>query len=172
MYKRIVMPTFAALDFETATYQRNSACALAVVKVADGQVAESFSTLIRPPTDEFRFTGIHGLTWDDVKASPTFADIFPAVDAILAGCDFLVAHNAPFDRGVFNACCTHYGMPEPGHRWSCTVRAARAAWDLPSHKLNVVCEHLGIPLDHHEALSDARACARIAIAAAEVGVQL
>lgn len=166
------MPTFAALDFETATYQRNSACALAVVTVADGLITDSLVTLIRPPTDEFRFTYIHGLTWDDVKSSPTFGEVWPEIEAVIAPCEFLVAHNAPFDKGVLNACCAHYDIPETPKRWSCTVRAAREAWDMPSHKLDVVCEHLRIPLDHHEALSDARACARIALAAAEIGVRL
>lgn len=33
--------------------------------------------------------------------------------------------------------------------------------DLPSHKLNVVSEHFGIELKHHDALDDARAAAAI-----------
>lgn len=32
---------------------------------------------------------------------------------------------------------------------------------LPNHKLNTVADHYGIELDHHDALSDARACALI-----------
>lgn len=32
---------------------------------------------------------------------------------------------------------------------------------IPNHKLNTICEHYGIELDHHEALSDAIACAKI-----------
>jgi len=164
---------YAALDFETATYARSSACALAIVTVGDdGRVEDGFIRTIRPPTDEFRFTHIHGLTWDDVASSPTFAELWPEIAAIIAPCDFLVAHNAPFDKGVLNACCAHYGIDTPDKRWSCTVRAAREAWDLPNHKLDTVSAHLGIPLDHHEALSDARACARIAVAAAELGVRL
>jgi DNA polymerase-3 subunit epsilon len=35
-----------------------------------------------------------------------------------------------------------------------------------------VCRHLGIPLNHHDALSDAEACARIAIEAARAGAAL
>lgn len=30
--------------------------------------------------------------------------------------------------------------------------------ELPSHKLNVVSEHFGIELKHHDALDDARCC--------------
>ncbi len=30
--------------------------------------------------------------------------------------------------------------------------------ELPNHKLNTMCNHLGIPLDHHRAGSDSRAC--------------
>jgi len=43
--------------------------------------------------------------------------------------------------------------------------SACAKWRLPSARLPAVCAHLGIPLDHHNAISDAEACARIAIAA-------
>ena len=33
--------------------------------------------------------------------------------------------------------------------------------NLPNHKLNTICDHYGIELDHHDSLSDARAAAQI-----------
>jgi len=46
-----------------------------------------------------------------------------------------------------------------------TLSLARKHYkNLPNHKLPTVAEHLGIELDHHEALSDARAAALIWIA--------
>jgi DNA polymerase-3 subunit epsilon len=48
------------------------------------------------------------------------------------------------------------------------VKLARQVWRLPSNKLNLVCEHLNIPLQHHDALSDAEACARIVLEAEKV----
>jgi DNA polymerase III subunit epsilon len=47
----------------------------------------------------------------------------------------------------------------------CTVQLARKTWQLHPTKLPNVCDYLNIPLEHHQALSDAEACARIVIAA-------
>jgi DNA polymerase-3 subunit epsilon len=41
------------------------------------------------------------------------------------------------------------------------VKGSRRGLNLPHNKLNDVCQHLGIELDHHHAMSDARAAARI-----------
>ena len=40
---------FVAIDFETATQRRDSACAVGIVTVHDGLVVERFSALIQPP---------------------------------------------------------------------------------------------------------------------------
>ena len=42
-----------------------------------------------------------------------------------------------------------------------TVKLAKRTWQLPKNNLNVVSEHLGVELNHHEAESDAHACAQI-----------
>jgi DNA polymerase-3 subunit epsilon len=42
-------------------------------------------------------------------------------------------------------------------------------WGIYPTKLPNVCRHLGISLNHHEASSDAEACARIMIRALEEG---
>jgi DNA polymerase-3 subunit epsilon len=46
------------------------------------------------------------------------------------------------------------------------VRLARTTWALHPANLPTVCRRLGIDLLHHDAGSDAEACARIVIAAA------
>ena len=51
------------------------------------------------------------------------------------------------------------------------MQIARRTWKLPRNRLPDVCAHLGIALNHHEALSDAEACARIAIAARQAGAR-
>jgi DNA polymerase-3 subunit epsilon len=38
---------------------------------------------------------------------------------------------------------------------------ARRAWGLKSNRLSALAAHFGLELNHHEALSDARACAEI-----------
>ena len=79
--------------------------------------------------------------------------------------DFLVAHNASFDKGVLHACCETANVSPPKHEFLCTMQMAREKWNLSSARLPVVCERLKIPLDHHNALSDAEACAKIAMRA-------
>ena len=156
---------FVAIDFETANYAQDSACAVGLVKVVDGEIVDSVAHLIRPPTREFVFTYIHGLTWKHVAGAPDFGALWPRLAPWLQGADFLAAHNAPFDRGVLGACCATYGIEAPPPTFRCTVTMARRAWNLHPTKLPDVCRHLGITLNHHDALSDALACAKIVIAA-------
>ena len=155
---------FVALDFETADYAADSACALALIEVQGGQIEARHSFLIRPPRRAFAFTWVHGLRWADVEHKPTFAELWPRIEAVLGRADFLAAHNAPFDRGVLAACCARAGVAPPGAPMVCTVRVARQAWNLRPANLPAVCRHLGIALQHHDTVSDAEACAKIVIA--------
>ena len=157
--------TFLAIDFETADYGRDSACAIGLVRVEHGAVAARATHLIRPPRRNFIFTSIHGITWDDVRSKPTFGELWPAIRPMFAGADFLVAHNASFDKGVLRACCAAAGVTHPDVPFRCTVRLARQVWRIYPTKLPDVCRRLSIPLNHHEVSSDVEACAQIMIRA-------
>jgi DNA polymerase-3 subunit epsilon len=156
---------FVAIDFETASDARDSACAVGLVRVEHGRPVRETYRLIRPPTPQFRFTYIHGIRWSDVAREPDFATVWQDVQPFVAGAPLFAAHNAAFDRSVLNACCTRYGLPAPEARFECTLRLARRTWDLPRFDLATVCRALQIDLDHHHALSDARACASVLLAA-------
>ena len=163
------MSRFAAIDFETANNARDSACALGVVVVEHGRIVERLYEVIRPPSREFLFTHIHGLDWDDVKRARRFDAVWQDMLRDLRGVEFFAAHNAPFDKGVLRACCETYGLEAPEQPFVCTVKLARKQWDLHPTKLPNVCDFLGIELRHHQADSDAEACARIVMAALEEG---
>ena len=163
------MTTFAAIDFETANYSSDSACAVGVAIVECGRIVRRLHQRIRPPSRQFTFTYIHGLSWDDVKDAPRFDAVWAGIARELEGVAFLAAHNAPFDRGVLGACCDTYNLPFPPQPFVCTVQLARAQWNIRPTRLPDVCRHLGIALRHHQADSDAEACARIVIAALQVG---
>ena len=156
---------FVAIDFETADYQRDSACSVALVRVEGGRIVGHAHRLIRPPRRDFVFTYLHGIAWRDVAGEPTFGAVWQDLLPLVEGASFLAAHNAPFDRGVLTRCCADAGLAPPVQPFVCTVRLAKRTWPLPKASLDVVCRHLGIPLRHHEALSDAEACARILLAA-------
>lgn len=157
-------PTFVAIDFETADNGRDSACAVGLVRVEKGRIARRESRLIRPPRKTFLFTGIHGIGWGDVAGEKVFADVWEELAPMLDGAAFLAAHNASFDRSVLRACCAHAGKTMPPLDFTCTVKLARARWGLAPARLPDVCRHLGIALKHHDAASDAEACARILLA--------
>jgi DNA polymerase-3 subunit epsilon len=163
------MPRFAAIDFETANHSADSACAVGVVIVEGNRIVDRAYSLIRPSTRDFDFTHIHGLTWSDVSHARPFAEIWPEIRSRLSGVSFLAAHNAPFDRNVLSSCCQGYGQPVFRKRFVCTVQIAREVWNIYPTKLPDVCGRLRIPLRHHQADSDAEACARIVIAAAAAG---
>lgn len=156
---------FVAIDFETANNRRDSACAIGLVKVVDGRIIDTAHYLIRPPTREFIFTYIHGLSWKDVANAPDFGELWPSIAPWFDGAEFLAAHNAPFDKGVLNACCASYSLAQPGLPFRCTVQIARSSWKIYPTKLPDVCRKLNIALDHHQALSDAMACAQIVLSA-------
>ena len=164
--------TFVALDFETADYKPDSACAIGIVRVQKGKIVERAHHLIQPPRKWFRFTYIHGITWKDVAAKPTFAELWPEVEGLFKDVEFIAAHNAGFDRRVLTACCDAAGLAPPEPEFLCTVALSRSKWGIYPTKLPNVCSRLGIELKHHEALSDAEACARIVMTALQEGHDL
>lgn len=156
---------FVAIDFETADPKRDSACAVGLVVVDQGEIVARDYRLIRPPRKQFNpfCIKVHGIHWNDVCDEPSFGDIWPEIEPLFEGADFIVAHNASFDKSVLHTCCREAGWLAPELPFLCTVQLSRKTWELASNKLPSVCNHLGIDLDHHHAASDAEACARIAV---------
>ncbi|MBI4469966.1 MAG: 3'-5' exonuclease [Acidobacteria bacterium] len=160
---------FAAIDFETANSNPDSACSVGLVVVNRGRIVRREYHLIRPPTPDFRLTWIHGLTWIDVRDAPTFGEVWRSLRPLLKDVGFVAAHKASFDRGVLQAACRTYRLSAPRKPFICTVELARTTLGIFPTKLPDVCKHLQIPLNHHNAASDAEACARIVLAARKVG---
>ena len=166
------MQLFAAIDFETASSERNSACAIGYVIFNHSKIIKKKSYLIKPPKPEVHFTEIHGLTWDMLKKEKTFDKVWRLIKDELLRVDYFFAHNAPFDRSVLHSCCYHYNIDIPSQEFKDTVILARKYWDFKNNKLNTVCKNLRIPLNHHDALSDAKGCALIAIEAFKKGFSI
>ena len=140
-----------------------------MVKVQGDKIIERAHYLIRPPRREFVHTNLHGITWDDVAKKPSFKELWPGILDFIRDVDFLAAHSADFDSEVLYTCCKRARLKRPPHRFVCTVEISDKTWDIFPRKLPDVCRHLGIRLKHHDAASDAEACARIVIAAMREG---
>ncbi len=152
---------FVAIDFETLDYPRESACALGVVEVHDGRVVGRHRWLMCPPSVRRRF-GWSGCPATSVlRRQRTFREIWPSLRRILGRADFVAAHNAPFDVSVLRESCRVAEVDFPALRVVCTRLLATRLLRLQRARLPDVCRALAIPLNHHEPLSDAEACARI-----------
>jgi len=156
-----------AIDFETANPKPGNACQLGLAFIEGGRVTRVEARMIRPKDMWFTFTWIHGIAAEHVKDAPEFpavlAEFRDDLDRAL-----VLAHNAPFDQSVMRACARAYGVRAPKMKFLCTLEIARAVWPhLKSKALNNLSAYLGIRFEHHNAAEDARACAEVAIAAAE-----
>jgi DNA polymerase-3 subunit epsilon len=141
-----------------------------MVKYMNGKPVDSWYSLIRPPSLYIRpdFTDIHGLTVEDVRDAPTFADLWDSSISPFIGSLPLGAHNAPFDMGVLRAVLEWYALPVPHLCYFCTLALSRRAWpELESHALTSLGETFGIVYQAHNALDDARTCGAIACLAAD-----
>jgi DNA polymerase-3 subunit epsilon len=161
---------FLAIDFETANYQSDSACSVGLVRVESNRIVAEKHFFIRPPSRNFVFSHIHGITWKRVENAPFFSEIWEEMRPFFDGIDFAVAHNASFDRKVLIACCERYKIEVPKVDFQCTVQMARKHLGIYPTNLPAVCRTLKIPLKHHDAISDAIACAKIAMSSLEVSL--
>lgn len=165
---------FVAVDVETANSRRGSICAVGWAVVRDGQVVESNSFLCRPPEEVGWFdafnVALHNIDEASVADRPRFEQIAPALIASWGDLP-VIAHNAAFDIGAVRDAHTCAELPWPTMSYGCTLVWSRRLLDLPSHRLPVVCEHLGVSLgQHHDAGADAKAAAFITLElAARVG---
>lgn len=156
---------FTAIDFETATGQLYSACAVGIVTVRNSVIVDEYCTLIQPPNNEYSYHNIrvHGIHPQQTYRESTFDLVYPAIKTRLQG-ELVVAHNEQFDRNVLAKTMDFYGLnyQELGlaDRWECTCRIYRAKGYKPAN-LSYCSAQNNIALQHHEALSDARACAQL-----------
>ena len=158
---------FTAIDFETANGSSASPCAVGLVKVAEGKIVDTFSTLIQPPyPNDWFATGnirVHGINPEDVLSAPRWDQALEQMLEFIDG-DDLIAHNAGFDMGVLRASIELIDGQIPALRYGCSLIMARKTYNLESYKLNQVAYAIGHEeFDHHDALADSDACARIVI---------
>ena len=158
---------FVAIDFETANSSSASPCSVGLVKVVDGQITESLSMLFRPPYPNNWFhegnIRVHGIKPEDVVDAPDFEEALPELLLFTDGLP-LIAHNASFDMGVLRASAEAVRFDLPDLAYACSLAMARKTYSLESYRLNAVAYAIGHEeFQHHDALADSDACARITL---------
>lgn len=135
---------------------------IGAVRVKNQQIVDSFSTLVNPGIDiPTKITELTGISNNMVRNAPRIEEVLPKFFEFVANA-CLVAHNADFDLGFLreNAKKINYKIT---NRVVDTLKLSRILLKkLRRHRLNVIARELNISLEnHHRAMDDARATAKI-----------
>ena len=156
----------AVIDFETtgsSPGQGARATEVAIVLVEGGQVVGQFQSLMNAGVHSPPFiTQLTGITNAMVADAPPAAEVMPQAHRFV-GDTPLVAHNAPFDRGFWQAELARAGCDAP-HPFACTVRLARRLYpEAPNHQLGTLARFHQLPSAGraHRALADAQVTAAL-----------
>ncbi|MDE7463517.1 MAG: hypothetical protein K2M48_00680, partial [Clostridiales bacterium] len=164
--------SFVAFDFETTglSILFDKPTEIGAVKIVDGVITETFSTLIDPkrpiPEEVSKKTGI---TDDMVKGKPRFEDVLPDFYKFSHGCA-LIGHNIAFDFPFLLKYGNKFGWTFGDRKTFDTLgMAPRAIPGIDVLTLDRVLENLGLVNDNaHRALSDATATAKAFIAMSKI----
>lgn len=157
--------TFVVFDIETTglSKETESITEIGAVKVVDGKVIDRFSTFVNPERPiPAEITKLTGITNEMVADAPVITEILPR---FLEFCQdaVLVAHNANFDTGFIRLNAERKCGIEVKNTVLDTLELSRSLLpELKKHKLDIVCEQLGVSLEgHHRAVNDAEATAEV-----------
>ena len=120
------MKDFAAIDFETANECRCSVCSVGVVIVRNGEIVNSYYSLIHPEPEYYQWfcQQVHGLSEEDTEDAPVFPYVWEKIAPLIDGLP-LVAHNSNFDEGCLKEVFKVYRMDYPDYEFHDTLAASR-----------------------------------------------
>ncbi len=162
---------FCAVDVETANNDRASICQVGLVTVRSGQIVDRWKSLVDPQAP-FTLTHIHGINENAVAGHPTLPNTWDELGEVVGtgrGGSVLVSHT-PFDRTAFQQARTRHRLRPLPVQWLDSAQVARQTWpELYRRRwsLKLIADDLGIKFQHHDALEDAEAAARIVIQASQ-----
>lgn len=151
-----------AIDTETSGQypMQDDLCEVAAIKTLNGEVIDSFQSLIKPrhPMSDF-VIGIHGITNEMVEKAPSLAEVLPQF-ANFIGDGVIVGHHSPFDLGFLVYSMEKLNIPIPSHPALCSSLIARnSIVGPPNHKLQTLVKYLNLDGGKaHRALDDSSAC--------------
>ena len=118
---------------------------------------------------DFAATEVHGLTREDLRGMPRFADIAAEFVEFARGAEWVI-HNAPFDVAFFDYEFDLAGLPPSTSVYASlvdTLALARDSFPGKRNGLDALCERFGISNAHrtlHGALLDAQLLAEVYLA--------
>lgn len=167
---------FLVVDVETANSDSGSICQIGVVEVAGAEIVWEMVSLIDPEDDFDWFNiSLHGIEPAHVVGQPKMHEVWNELGPRFRSIP--VFSYTWFDRSAVHGALGKRGIVEPDLDWRDATMIVRRTWADVAHggyKLKNVARKLGIKMErHHDALSDAKAAARILLTAfVESGVSL
>lgn len=159
------LPVFSVLDIETSglSTRRHRILQIAIVRVADGQILDEWSSLVRLrwPWQRVGPRRVHGITRAQLRGAPDRAAVLTELAARTTG-TVLVAHNMRFDWGFIERAARSDRVDFTPPPRVCTLWLSRRLDPerQQSHGLADLCDRYGIDNDRpHDARFDARATA-------------
>lgn len=161
------MYDFIAIDFETASAENYSACSLGMAFVKDLEIVDTKYFLIQPPTLVFgeKNIQIHGILPQQVKDAPRFDIVWEEIKQYFTEENLIIAHNAKFDMSVLKCSLKFYDIEIPSFFYTDSIRiSTKICTGEIGRSLKSRAEFFNINMEeHHNALSDAKTCAKIVI---------
>jgi len=158
--------SFVVVDVETTGGRAQGGdriTEIAAVVVREGQIAETFETLVNPerPIPPW-ISQLTNISWDMVRDAPRFRDVCDDVLRILGG-NVFVAHNARFDWSFVSMEVERATGRMLEGRQLCTVRLARRLLpQLRRRSLDFVADYYDVNIAaRHRAMGDAYATAHV-----------
>lgn len=149
---------YVAIDVETANGSRGSICQIGLVAFTEAEISGEWSSLVNPQCDFDAFNiRIHGIGSAAVERAPTLPVLFDELSRRID--NVVMVSHSPFDYEALHQAFNRYALPVPKVEWLDSCEVARTCWPhFHKYDLATLCCELSIPLQHHDALSDARAC--------------
>lgn len=165
--------TFISFDTETTGKYaiESEICEIAAVKWRDGQIIDTYQTLIKPKTPMGEVViKIHGITNEMVENAPRINEVIGDFHKFIQD-GTMIAHHAAFDMGFLSVNFEDNKLALPTLPVICSSRLSRnVIMDSPNHKLQTLIPHLGLKQGTaHRALDDAQACLELALVCFERG---
>lgn len=154
--------SYVFFDIETtgAWPVGNEICELALIKVKEGEITKTWSSLIKPKRIiSNEIIAIHGITNEMVQDAPSIEDVIGEVKNFFDH-SLAVAHHAPFDLGFLAWEFEKASIPFPHLPCLCTSLLSRSLIpESPNHKLQTLIPFLHLKQGAaHRAYDDTYAC--------------
>jgi DNA polymerase-3 subunit epsilon len=155
---------FISIDFETANKKRSSICSIGIATVENGKIIEKKHILVKPYPNYYdpSLVQIHGINYEDTESCKSFDQQWRKLRKYFHN-KTVVAHNASFDLSALRAALDSYNLNYPNLKYHCTLALCREILELDANRLCDIADYYKIKLNHHNAESDAIACAKIAL---------